>query len=256
MKPKGKSVADVAIDAVKASRNAETRISYDQMDCQAFVEYCVAKSGGNMDYSGTNAMARAMDVIPLSGNENLLQPGVLLLIKEPDESGLPDKYAGDGVGDFSHVGIYIGPDAVEDTDKNGEKRWCDVAHSSATMGRVAGSTLKNGWTHLAFAPEIAYSGDESGISDAAPENTPDDFGGLTPGDIQIKANVYATVSTPDKKPVNLRKSPSLSEGMYWQVANNARVQVEKRAGDWTLVRAICTDGYVRRAYMMDRFLVY
>jgi len=34
----------------------------------------------------------------------------------------------------------------------------------------------------------------------------------------------------------------------------ARVRVEKREKDWSLIVAICSDGYMRRAYMMNAFL--
>ena len=86
-----------------------------------------------------------------------LVPGAGLLIREATEANLPARYAGDGLGDFSHVGLYVGENALTDTDKNGRRRACDVVHSSATMGRVAGSTLQNGWTHALWFSEIDYA---------------------------------------------------------------------------------------------------
>ena len=52
MKPTG---TDVAAAAVQATHVGYT---YDEMDCQAFVEHCVRQAGGRMDYLGTNDMAR------------------------------------------------------------------------------------------------------------------------------------------------------------------------------------------------------
>lgn len=78
-----------------------------------------------------------------------LVKGAFLFIKSEDKS--PSKYK-DALGDFDHVGMYVGPKALTDKDKNGKKRTCDVMHSSATMGRVAGSTLANGWTHVGWMP--------------------------------------------------------------------------------------------------------
>lgn len=52
MKPKGKDVAAAAVQAVSVG------YTYDEMDCQAFVEHCVKQAGGAMSYRGSNDMAR------------------------------------------------------------------------------------------------------------------------------------------------------------------------------------------------------
>ena len=54
--------------------------------------------------------------------------------------------------------------------------------------------------------------------------------------------------------MKLRKSASQKEPVYWLVNNGARVLVERDKGEWSLITAICTDGYRRRAYMMSQFL--
>ena len=110
-----------------------------------------------MDYRGSNHMARSVAWLGTLENaqaEGKLKPGALLFIHEEDESGLPAQYQGDGLGDFSHVGLYVGENALTDTDKHGKRRECDVVHSSQSMGRVCGSTLKNGWTHVGLAKDI------------------------------------------------------------------------------------------------------
>ena len=172
-------------------------------------------------------------------------PGAGLLIREETEENLPARYAGDGLGDFSHAGLYVGPDALTDTDKTGRMRSCDAVHSSATMGRVAGSTLQNGWTHAIWFPEIDYGeGDATGTPGAGAPT-------LTAGTVPT---VYATVVSPDGGPVKLRRSASAEETLYWLVGAGARVLVERTEGAWSLITAICTDGHTRRAWMMDRYL--
>lgn len=52
MKPTGESVATAAVQA------GHVGYTYDEMDCQAFVEHCARQAGGAMDYLGTNDMAR------------------------------------------------------------------------------------------------------------------------------------------------------------------------------------------------------
>ena len=257
MKPIGESVAAAAVQAVSVG------YTYDEMDCQAFVEHCARQAGGRMDYLGTNDMARNaawLGTVDNARAQGKLVPGAGMLIHEDTEANLPAKYRGDGLGDFSHVGLYVGENALTDTDKNGQKRACDVVHSSATMGRVAGSTLANGWTHVMWFPEIDY-GNEAGLGvDQGADSGDVADGGmdmsdeLTAGTPVTTLKRYAMVVSPDGGPVKLRKSASKDESLYWHVNPGARVQVERERDGWALITAICTDGYTRRAYMMTKYL--
>ena len=332
MKPTANQVARAATLA------AHVGYTYDELDCQAFVEHCVRQAGGRMDYLGTNDMARRaawLGTLDEARAQGRLVPGAGLLIREATEANLPARYAGDGLGDFSHVGLYVGENALTDTDKNGRRRACDVVHSSATMGRVAGSTLQNGWTHALWFSEIDYAvtagagagadgtnadgtggtaisdtsaggtgtgngevtsgtnagstgtgngtnaggtgagtsgtgtdtntgGTSTGNAGAGISGTGTNTGGtntggtgttpvpgLTAGAVPA---AYATVTSPDGGPVKLRKSASRGETLYWLVGAGARVRVERTRDGWSLVTALCTDGYTRRAWMMDAYL--
>ena len=306
MKPTANQVARAATLA------AHVGYTYDELDCQAFVEHCVRQAGGRMDYLGTNDMARRaawLGTLDEARAQGRLVPGAGLLIREATEANLPARYTGDGLGDFSHVGLYVGENALTDTDKNGRRRACDVVHSSATMGRVAGSTLQNGWTHALWFSEIDYAvtagagagadganadgtggagmdvgaeGTNTGGTGSAGTSTDTSAGtsdtvtsgtgtgnggtgtgtntgvtgttpapGLTAGAVPA---AYATVTSPDGGPVKLRKSASRGESLYWLVGAGARVRVERTRDGWSLVTALCTDGYTRRAWMMDAYL--
>ena len=280
MKPTANQVARAATLA------AHVGYTYDELDCQAFVEHCVRQAGGRMDYLGTNDMARRaawLGTLSQARAEGRLTPGAGLLIREETDANLPARYAGDGLGDFSHVGLYVGEGALSDTDKNGRRRACDAVHSSATMGRVAGTTLQNGWTHAMWFSEIDYGEGDGGTGATATGATAPTGGtgatstgapatgataptgatgtgatgaatpaqGLTAGAVSA---VYATVAPPDGNPVKLRKSASREETLYWLVGAGARVEVERTRGAWSLIRAVCTDGHTRRAWMMDRYL--
>ena len=247
MKPTANQVARAATAA------AHVGYTYEEMDCQAFIEHCVRQAGGSMDYRGSNDMARGaawLGTLSQARAQGRLVPGAGVLIREETEENLPARYAGDGLGDFSHVGLYVGEGALTDTDKNGRMRSCDVAHSSATMGRVAGSTLQGGWTHVLWFPEIDY-GASGGAGNAAAAGTAATGDGLTAGASPVR---FATVVSPDGNPVKLRKSASREETLYWLVGAGARVEVERTRDGWSLIRAICTDGRTRRAWMMDRYL--
>lgn len=290
MKPTAVQLARAAVQAVGVG------YTYDEMDCQAFIEHCARQAGGAMDYLGTNDMARRaawLGTLSQAQAEGRLVPGAGLLIREETEENLPARYASGGLGDFSHAGLYVGPDALTDTDKTGRMRSCDAVHSSATRGRVAGSTLQNGWTHVLWFPEIDYGasggtgnaaagagttvtgapGAGAGGTGATGTGTTGTTGGTgtgpttggTPGAPGITTptptltagtvpTVYATVVSPDGGPVKLRKSASAEETLYWLVGAGARVLVERTEGAWSLITAICTDGHTRRAWMMDRYL--
>ena len=336
MKPTANQVARAATLA------AHVGYTYDELDCQAFVEHCVRQAGGRMDYLGTNDMARRaawLGTLDEARAQGRLVPGAGLLIREATEANLPARYAGDGLGDFSHVGLYVGENALTDTDKNGRRRACDVVHSSATMGRVAGSTLQNGWTHALWFSEIDYAvtaGAGAGADGANADGTGAGTGGTGTGEVTSGTNAggtgagtsgagtgavtsgtnaggtstgagtggtgtgavtsgtstgnasagisgtgtntggtntgvtgttsapgltagavpaaYATVTSPDGDPVKLRKSASRGESLYWLVGAGARVRVERTRDGWSLVTALCTDGYIRRAWMMDAYL--
>ena len=425
MKPTGNQVARAATLA------AHVGYTYEELDCQAFVEHCVRQAGGRMDYLGTNDMARRaawLGTLDEARAQGRLVPGAGLLIREATEANLPARYTGDGLGDFSHVGLYVGENALTDTDKNGRRRACDVVHSSATMGRVAGSTLQNGWTHALWFSEIDYavtagagagaggtnadgtggtaisdtsaggtgagtgevtsgtnaggtgtgngtnaggtstgagtggtgagtggtgtgagtggtstgntgagngevtsgtstggidtgtgagtSGTDTGTNadgtstggiggmgigiiatgstgtggtgtgtgaDTSGTGTDTNTGGTSTGNASAGISgtgtntggtntgvtgttpapgltagavpaAYATVTSPDGGPVKLRKSASRGESLYWLVGAGARVRVERTRDDWSLVTALCTDGYTRRAWMMDAYL--
>ena len=146
-KPSGEQVVAQALQFIGRK--------YSEMDCQAMVEAAVRACGGKMSYTGSNAMARAVEhLVPLSqAQKEGLRVGAALFIHEDGDS-YPQKYHADGLGNFSHVGLYAGENALEDVDKNGKKRVCNVVHSSASMGRVAGSTLRNGWTHVGYFRRI------------------------------------------------------------------------------------------------------
>ena len=400
MKPTANQVARAATLA------AHVGYTYDELDCQAFVEHCVRQAGGRMDYLGTNDMARRaawLGTLDEARAQGRLVPGAGLLIRESTEANLPARYAGDGLGDFSHVGLYVGENALTDTDKNGRRRACDVVHSSATMGRVAGSTLQNGWTHALWCSEIddaVTAGAGAGADGANAGGTGAGNGGTGTGEVTSGTNAggtgtgngtnaggtgagtsgtgtgavtsgtnadgtgtgagtgtnaggtstggtsagtggtgtgavtsgtnadgtgtgagadtsagtgtgagtsgtgtdtntggtstgnagagisgtgtgtntggtntgvtgttpipgltagavpaaYATVTSPDGGPVKLRKSASRGESLYWLVGAGARVRVERTRDGWSLVTALCTDGYTRRAWMMDAYL--
>lgn len=224
MKANHRAVAENA-----AAKAVSGTISYQQQDCQAFVEGCIRDCGGRMNYSGSNDMYRhtapVCDIV--SGRPlGTLLPGDLLFIHAFD-GGEPAKYRGDGGGNASHVGLYCGLPG------------CEVAHSSASRGRVCPSTLKNGWTHARRAGEIGYE-------------TQEEEGGDAPMAAQ-KAGRKAMVTAPDGNPVKLRATPDTTKPYLAKVPVGTAVEVLEQGGEWCTVQA-SVGGSPRRGYMMARFL--
>ena len=235
----GKAPAvNVAARAIELAKGPT--ISYQEMDCQAFVEKCVNDCGGRLQAAGSNDMLRNHAVwwgtLQNAKAEGKLVKGAGLLISEgDDESGLPAKYRGDGYGDFSHIGLYVGADALYDSDKNGNQRLCDVVHSSSSMGRVAGSTLKNGWTHVMWFKEIDYGvevapGVTLGVeATAAMEEDEDalDAEGGGADDVVFAEPVYAVVVSPNGFPVKMRQKPSTRCKLFVSVQSGETVEIIK-----------------------------
>ncbi len=211
-RPLGCTVAQNA-----AKKALDGTITYDQQDCQAFVERCVIDTGGKMAYAGSNDMYRHactwLGTIQEARAQGKLTPGALLFIHAFD-GGEPDRYKGDGKGNASHVGLYCDVDSVE------------VAHSGKSVGHVAPSTLSRGWTHVGLAREIAY--DAAG----APEPV-------------IGTAVVATESGA----LNIRQQPSKSAGIVGKLPRGATVDVIEDGEGWASVLYGGVTGWASKDYL-------
>lgn len=125
--------------------------TYSQMDCQAFVEQCLADAGLNVNLTGSNAWYRAMTWVgtpeECRAKFGSIPVGAFLYILEQNGKE-PDKYKADGLGNASHIGIYIG-------------RESGAIHSSYSRGGVyysyfAGSTINGGWNRVGLWTELDY----------------------------------------------------------------------------------------------------
>ncbi len=213
-KPMGAAVAGNA--AAKAVAGA---ISYQQQDCQAFVEGCVRDCGGGMAYRGSNDMFRNactwLGTVKEAKALGRLVPGALLFIHAFD-GGEPSAYRADGKGNASHVGLYCGLDGAE------------AAHSSASRGRVATSTLKNGWTHAGWAKEIDYGSE---------------------GERVATVTMRATVVSTNGEPVKLRSTPDTSRPYLAKVPVGTAVEVLEAGGQWCTVTVSGQRGYMMRQFL-------
>lgn len=161
---------------------------YAEMDCIALVRRAITAAGGDAPPKGVNTLMRSASIrwwgtLDNARAQGKLVPGAALLIHQED-GGEPERYRGDGMGNFSHIGLYAGENALADTDAKGRRRACDVIHSSQSLGRVAGSTLQNGWTHAAWLNEIDYG---PSAPCKAPEGTLASSGGASGKTVDVSA---------------------------------------------------------------------
>lgn len=273
MKPNNLDVAKRAAEMVQQEVEEldsdfaieDSSYPYAKIDCQAFVEACVNDSGGEMAYAGSNDMARNgivwMGTVDNAIAEGKLIPGAGVMIHEDDETDLPRKYQGDGLGDFNHVGLYLGADlAVQDYAKGTNyKRICDVAHSSSSMERVAGSTIQNGWTHVVWFKEIDYGvevtpGVTLGASvseDVEPAYDENGYETENAPEVGTYEVMEATVYAENGKPVKIRAKPSTDCDVYWLRSVGTVVEVLEKGDTWCKVRSRSRIGY-----MMTKFLQF
>ena len=127
---------------------------YKQMDCQAFVEWCLSRCGLKKDLPGSNAWYREVmkNGAVLSPEECVKQlgkvpAGAFLFILNQDGKE-PAKYRKDGLGNASHIGIATG---------RGE----GAIHSSSSRGCVAesrfrGKTINGGWNRVGLWNRVSY----------------------------------------------------------------------------------------------------
>ena len=124
---------------------------YSVMDCQAFVEQCLADAGLSINLAGSNAWYRTMDWTGTPeeciAELGYIPQGAFLFILEFDGKE-PAKYKPDGLGNASHVGFYtgIGLGAI---------------HSSQTRGGVyesifQGRTINGGWNRVGLWRRLDY----------------------------------------------------------------------------------------------------
>lgn len=191
-------------------------------DCQAFMELIAKEAGAPMSYAGSNDMFRnACSWTGTLGEAKLygkLKPGTAVFIH--DDGVPPKRYQGDGLGNFSHVGMYVGDKGYYDPEK---KKWCDVIHSSKSRGKACGSTLKNGWTH-------------AGVWKIMEEG----------GDVPMQT-MYVTSENGGN--VNMRKAMSVSSTRMASLPVGTEVQAGETTGGWTPVVYNGMAGYIMNAYL-------
>ena len=123
--------------ADRAKQALTEGIRYINMDCIGFVRYILGECGRPFKTAGVNTGVRDGvfgTLLPIT-KETSLKAGCLLFAHNFN-GGEPEKYRNDGIGDYEHIGIYVGDG--------------DCVHSSASRGCVIRSAITNYWTHYSI----------------------------------------------------------------------------------------------------------
>ena len=225
------------IDAKEFARAGQKYLGtpYSTMDCQAFVERCMADCGLKKDLRGSNAWYRQMDWVgtpeeckKIFGS---IPTGAMLFIWSDDGGEVARGYK-DGQGNASHIGI------VTHTGKG-------AIHSSSSGGCVAESgfndrTIRNGgWNRVGLSKLFDYG-----------EKINTLLSGAEAEEVIINME-YAQVVTENGFPVKLRPTKSTSRPWLTQIPNGTQLLITERDGMWAKTTF---DGY--EGYVMEAFLAF
>ena len=223
---------------------------YSEMDCQAFVEWCLRQCGLDKNLAGSNAWYREVRnhgevMTPEECVRELgtVPPGAFLFIVEHD-GGEPAKYKPDGLGNASHIGIVTG---------KGE----GAIHSSASRGCVAESkfqnrTISGGWNMVGLYDQVVF--DFTGGVGTDPGGDPE------PAPTPAPVKEYATVWSENDLPVNTRKGPgrNYAQSMAGKIPVGETVEILKRTTnngeEWCQIRVQDKHGATWTCWMMGKFL--
>ena len=217
-------------------------VSYQAMDCQAFVEKCMADCGLYKDLAGSNAWYREVmnhgwvgtpeECVAMMGT---VPTGALLFILEHDGKE-PAKYKPDGIGNASHIGIVTG---------QGE----GAIHSSASRGCVCESKFKNktingGWNRVGLYDQINCT------DTPTPEPTPTPTPTPTPEPEPTETAFVGNVPPEKRQNVNLRKRPSITAQLIDRVPCGDLVEVLEHGDEWSKVKWSGKTGYMMTQYLI------
>ena len=216
--------------------------SYETMDCQKFVERCMADVGLKMDLPGSNAWYRKMDWVgtpeECKARFGCIPKGALLFILEAVSDSTPAKYREDGIGDATHIGI-----------KTGQGK--GAIHSSKSRGGVCESDFRDktipngGWNRVGLYGKFDYAG------------LPEDWasGSSDPDPDPVKPEpTTATVTAATGKTVNIRKTKSTGGKLVERVPIGSTVTVLRTEGKWSRVAYTDPSGAVWCGWMVSGFL--
>jgi len=225
--------------------------SYKEMDCQKFVEKCLADIGIRMDLPGSNPWFRKMTWTgtpeECKKRFGCVPAGAFLFILAFDGGERARGYT-DILGNASHIGI------VTNTGKG-------AIHSSQSRGEVCesafrGKTIPNGgwnrvglWNALSYGAKIdalLNGGNAAGQTDS-PRPTGEES--IEQDGKEETMEQTATIRAVSGSTVNLRKHQDKGSALVDRMPIGATVTVEYLGDEWSRVRYKGKTGYVMTEFL-------
>lgn len=178
------------------------------VDCSGAFTYWYNKAGSFM-YHGSNTMWRKYTTLKGKIGSIDLVPG-MAVFKMRQDGKEPDQYKGDGLGNFYHVGLYIGDGKV--------------IEAQSTKTGVVTSCISS-WGYAARLKYTEYDLNEGG-----------------------EYPTTGTVVTAGG-PLNMRSEPSKSGAILTRIPNGTALTITGKNGDWYAVSYTGKSGYVSAQYI-------
>jgi len=215
--------------------------SYEEMDCQEFVERCLQDIGIKIDLKGSNAWYRkCADEGWVGTPENCrkifgsVPKGAFLFIHEYD-GGEKKRGYNDGRGNAKHIGLKTG------------RGKCAI-HSSESRGCVAESefrdkTIRNGgWNQVGLWKRLTYGAAVDWVLEHM------DAGGDPAGDQKKEEKAMTAIArSGDGKSINIRKKKG--GDLLDKVPSGSTVEILESGDEWSKVKWKGKTGW-----MMTEFL--
>ena len=224
--------------------------SYQEMDCQAFVEKCMADVGYRKDLGGSNSWYRECMKHGWVGSPEecakefgSVPKGALLFILEAVGPKTPAKFRKDGIGDVTHMGIVTG-------------RGDGAIHSSQSRGGVVtsqfkGKTIKNGgWNRVGLLNQFDYEEESRGGTEGLDEgdlSTPPSAPVEMTCGAQKDMVMTGIVTAETGRTVNLRKTKGGK--LIERIPIGTEVEILDYGAEWCRIKAGRYTGW-----MMTKFL--
>ena len=246
--------------------------SYQEMDCQEFVERSMRKVGINLDLAGSNAWYRQMTWTgsPEECKKKFgsIPKGALLYILKQNGSE-PEKYKADGKGNASHIGIFTGRSSndmlayplslIHGANDEETKKLRDdfrkkvsfgdgAIHSSSSRGCVAtskfeGKAISGGWNRVGLWDRFTYGNSIDALLSG--QETP-----KNDNEKEIEVVIMrAVVKSQNGKGVNFRSQKSTSSTCIETIPEGTEVDVTADDGTWSSIIYKGRSGYAMSAYL-------
>jgi len=190
------------------------------VDCSGAFYYWYKLAGSYM-YHGSNTMWRDYTTEKGKIGEINLVPG-MAVFKRRDwtEADSDNRYYNDKIGNFYHVGLYIGNNTVAEAKST--KRGCVYSKLSE-------------WGYCA---KLKYTTYDTVISESKPVT-------ISNTDYQI-----GVVSTPGGGPLNMRTGPSTMKTIINTIPNGTQIEIIKQEDSWYYIKYNNKKGYCSSKYIV------